>query len=102
MGSKASMTRPLDGLGRICLPREFRKTMGLGEGSVLECSSPAEDTIVLKVYRPGCIFCGDQNSDGYEFRDRFICADCWEELHQEPIEQGHPTQPTEPSQQPGE
>lgn len=45
------IVRPLDRLGRIVLPMEFRKTMGLKEGTQMEIIG-ARDGLLLRPYRP--------------------------------------------------
>ena len=45
------IVRPLDRLGRIVLPMEFRKTMGLKEGTQMEIIG-TRDGLLLRPYRP--------------------------------------------------
>lgn len=45
------IVRPLDRLGRIVLPMEFRKTMGLKEGTQMEIIG-TRDGLLLHPYRP--------------------------------------------------
>lgn len=51
------MTRKLDELGRIVLPKELRTNLGLAEADPLEIRVDG-DTILLRKFRVGCVFCG--------------------------------------------
>jgi transcriptional pleiotropic regulator of transition state genes len=66
--------RKVDDLGRIVLPIELRRTLGIGERDPLEIFVQ-EDLIVLRKSSLVCIFCGsDDNVEN--FRDRGICQEC--------------------------
>ncbi|MBE6794181.1 MAG: AbrB/MazE/SpoVT family DNA-binding domain-containing protein [Ruminococcaceae bacterium] len=68
----------VDGLGRILIPVNVRRMLGLSEGSQLEVLAD-EDSLVLKKYIPQCIFC--TNSENLiDYKDNYICSSCLEEL----------------------
>lgn len=75
------IVRPVDELGRICLPKEMRRYMGLVAGSPLAITAPDSDTMVLKRYAPNCIFCGSDR-EIREFKGKNVCGACWTKLHQ--------------------
>ena len=52
------VVRKIDELGRIVLPVELRRTLNIGVKDSMEIFVDG-DCIVLKQYRPCCIFCGD-------------------------------------------
>lgn len=54
MGATAiGITRRIDDLGRVVIPKEVRETMGLREGDPLEISVDLElDTVCFKAVRP--------------------------------------------------
>jgi len=68
------ITRQIDSLGRVVLPKELRDTMDLPEGTPIEFYTEGE-TIILKKYQPGCVFCGDINSVE-QFKGQNICPAC--------------------------
>ena len=72
------VVRPIDGLGRIVLPAELRKIMGLDAKDFLEIFLD-EDKIVLKKYQKSCIFCKNED-DLLEFKDRCVCKSCLKEI----------------------
>ena len=72
------ITRRLDDLGRIVIPRELRRSMGLGENAPMEIYTDA-DKIILAPYRPGCLFCG-QAEDVREIHGIKICRKCAESM----------------------
>ena len=70
--------RPIDELGRIVLPVETRKLMDLSPKDGVEVFVE-DDKIILKKYRPSCIFCGE--ADGVtDFKGKKICRACLEEM----------------------
>lgn len=54
------IVRRLDELGRITLPIELRRTLGVGERDPLEIYVE-EDRIILKKYEPSDIFSGERD-----------------------------------------
>lgn len=54
------MVRKLDNLGRIVLPIEMRKTLGVRPGDPMEIYA-AEGGIMVKPYRRGCVCCGEMD-----------------------------------------
>ena len=72
------IVRKVDELGRIVLPIELRRTLDIAEKDALEIYVDGS-TIVLKKYRPSCIFC-DSSSDLMVYTDKNICPKCLKEL----------------------
>lgn len=72
------MHRRVDDLGRIVLPAELRRSLGLKEGSTLDISVD-EDRIVLMPRRESCVFCGSR-SDLKDFKEKTMCSACWSEI----------------------
>lgn len=72
------IVRPVDSLGRIVLPIELRRIMGI------ECKDPIEifvdgSYIMLKKYQPSCIFC-DSMDDIQTYNGKSVCKHCLAEL----------------------
>ena len=72
------IVRKVDELGRIVLPIELRRTLDIAEKDALEIYVDGS-TIVLKKYRPSCIFC-DSRRDLMVYKDKNICTKCLKEL----------------------
>lgn len=72
------IVRRLDDLGRIVLPIEIRKGLGIDAKDSLEIFT-RDDTIILRKYEPHCHFC-DNVSDIITFRGKKICKECIKEL----------------------
>ena len=70
----AGIVRNIDELGRIVIPIEIRKRLGLGEKDPLEISVQ-DETILLARPRFRCVFCGSEASLR-EHRGRSVCARC--------------------------
>jgi len=72
------IVRKIDDLGRIVLPIELRRTLGISDRDSLEIYVD-DNNIVLKKYEPACIFCG--STEGIvSYKDKTICAGCIEAL----------------------
>ncbi|MBR3991918.1 MAG: AbrB/MazE/SpoVT family DNA-binding domain-containing protein [Clostridia bacterium] len=70
--------RRVDELGRIVLPVETRKLMGLETRDGVEIFVE-DDRIILKKYQPSCVFCGE--ADGVvDFKGKKVCKTCIEKL----------------------
>ncbi|OAB41001.1 AbrB family transcriptional regulator [Paenibacillus macquariensis subsp. defensor] len=71
------IVRKVDDLGRVVLPIELRRTMGIGDRDALEIYVD-RDRIILKKYEPACIFC-ENAEDTVNFKGRIVCKSCLEE-----------------------
>ena len=75
---KTGITRAIDEVGRIVLPKELRATMDLNTKDELDISVEG-DKIILKKIQPSCIFCG--NSENLViFEENKICQNCVEKI----------------------
>jgi transcriptional pleiotropic regulator of transition state genes len=72
------IVRRIDDLGRVVLPMELRRTLGIKERDALEVYVEGP-TIVLKKYEPACIFCGDARNVVH-YRGHNICRKCLNEM----------------------
>lgn len=66
--------RHIDELGRIVLPIETRKRLGLGTKDPIEIFVE-KDRIIMKKFSESCIFCGTCE-DLVEYKDKKICKSC--------------------------
>ncbi|NLJ40076.1 MAG: AbrB/MazE/SpoVT family DNA-binding domain-containing protein [Clostridiales bacterium] len=72
------IVRKVDELGRIVIPIELRRTLGIAEKDALEIYVDG-DHIMLKKYEPACIFC-DNASDISIYKGKNICKNCLTDL----------------------
>ena len=72
------ITRKIDELGRIVLPIELRRKLGIAEKDSLEIYVEGE-SVILKKYEPACIFCGSSKNIS-TYKDKNVCANCVQEL----------------------
>ncbi|AJH00238.1 AbrB family transcriptional regulator [Clostridium beijerinckii] len=76
---KASgIVRKLDPLGRIVIPKEIRKVLGINDGDSMEIIK-VDNEVVVRKYSKGCIFCGSDKGV-FNFKDILICNECREAL----------------------
>ena len=72
------IVRKVDELGRIVLPSELRKSLGIEIKDSLEIYVSG-DSIILKKYLPACIFFGEAN-EVTVFKGKNICSKCLKQL----------------------
>jgi len=68
------VVRKVDELGRVVIPIELRRTLGIAEKDALEIYVDQEK-IILKKYEPACIFCGNADNITH-FRGKNVCEEC--------------------------
>ena len=68
------IVRKVDELGRIVLPIELRRTLGIEEKDRIEIFVDGE-SIILRKYQPACNFC-DNAKDIINYKGKNICPDC--------------------------
>ncbi|MFW5976758.1 MAG: AbrB/MazE/SpoVT family DNA-binding domain-containing protein [Bacillota bacterium] len=73
------ITRKVDQLGRVVLPKELRKTMGINKKDSMEIFVD-EDKIIFKKYDPGCTFC-DNVENTIQFKGKTLCEECIAEFN---------------------
>lgn len=73
------IVRNIDELGRVVVPKELRKKLGIANTDPVEIYVE-EDKIILKKYIPVCHFCGS-TVGLQEFKEKNICLSCIAELN---------------------
>ncbi len=71
---ETGVVRSVDALGRIVIPMEFRRTLGIGVRDPLSISVDGE-RIVISRHHDACVMCGSMD-DILRLRDRAICPEC--------------------------
>ena len=66
--------RKVDELGRIVIPIEMRRTLGIDNRDPIEMFIDGKD-IILRKYAPGCVFCGNPK-DNIEYAGKLVCRKC--------------------------
>jgi len=77
------IVRKVDELGRIVIPIELRRTLGIEEKDALEIYVDNEK-IILKKYEPACVFCGSAD-DVSHFRSKNVCRQCAIDMSQQAV-----------------
>ncbi|MFC3802673.1 AbrB/MazE/SpoVT family DNA-binding domain-containing protein [Cohnella sp. GCM10012308] len=78
MLKSTGIVRKTDELGRVVIPMELRRTLGINEKDPLEIFTDGE-RIVLQKYAPGCIITGSQD-DLIQFQGKLFSRDAIREL----------------------
>ncbi|MBR1811696.1 MAG: AbrB family transcriptional regulator [Clostridia bacterium] len=71
----AGVVRKVDNLGRFVLPPDLCAALGIVRGKDSFEVFLENDSIVLKKYNPGCVFCGSIENLS-SFKNVRICDDC--------------------------
>jgi transcriptional pleiotropic regulator of transition state genes len=69
-----AMTRRIDPLGRIVIPAEFRRLLGIEAGDRLDMTIDG-DRLVIGKTEPECAFCGAREHL-LEVHHKHVCQDC--------------------------
>ena len=72
------ITRPVDELGRIVIPKEIRNSLKIKTKDLLEIHIEG-DMIVLKKNEEKCILCGS-GEELLPYNDKLVCRACCESL----------------------
>ena len=75
------IVRKVDELGRVVIPIELRRNLGIAEKDALEIYVDGEH-IILKKYEPACIFCDDAR-DITVYKGKNICQECMDDIKQD-------------------
>ena len=72
------IVRRIDELGRIVIPIEIRRNLGLAERDSVELFTEG-DRIILQKYQDTCLFC-DSSDKIISFQGKIICSKCVNDL----------------------
>lgn len=78
MLKSTGIVRKVDELGRVVIPIELRRTLGIGEKDALEIYVDGE-RIVLKKYEPACIFTGEVDGT-VRYKNKVVSRKCIQEM----------------------
>lgn len=73
------IVRRIDDLGRIVIPMELRRTLGISVKDPLAIYVDG-DRIVLQKHRDACAVCGETETPMIEVRGRQVCETCTKEI----------------------
>jgi transcriptional pleiotropic regulator of transition state genes len=71
--------RRVDDLGRIVIPMELRRTLGIKVKDPMAIFVEG-DRIILERHRDACALCGETDAEMMDYHDRPICAACVEQI----------------------
>ncbi len=76
-------TRRIDQLGRVVVPAELRRMLGMQEGDVISFSARGGE-LVLRRVEPSCAICGSDTGDLVDLHDKHLCKSCVQEIRLQP------------------
>ncbi|MGM1047631.1 MAG: AbrB/MazE/SpoVT family DNA-binding domain-containing protein [Bacillota bacterium] len=70
------IVRHLDELGRVVIPKELRRTLGIANGDPVEIYTEG-DKIIINKFVPGCCLCGKASEELVPlYPEKRICKPC--------------------------
>lgn len=73
------ISRRIDTLGRLVIPKEIRTQLGWREGeeiTLTACLMDHEEVVIARKTRPYCVICGSLNRVQQVSETRFLCKSC--------------------------
>ncbi|MBY9078273.1 AbrB/MazE/SpoVT family DNA-binding domain-containing protein [Paenibacillus sp. HN-1] len=67
--------------GRVVIPMELRRTLGIGEKDGLEIFVDGQ-RIILQKYAPGCMFCEETGPGMAHLFGKLVCPECIAKIKQ--------------------
>lgn len=72
------IVRKVDELGRIVVPIELRRSLGIGDRDAVEIYME-NNSIIIRKHQPSCVFCGSTDNT-VNYREKVICKSCIENM----------------------
>lgn len=76
---RTGITRGIDDLGRVVIPKELRRGLNVNPGDSFEIFLDDSGNVILTPVRSHCVFCGS-NSDLKVKNEIPVCENCVGEL----------------------
>ena len=77
--------RRIDELGRIVIPKEIRKKLGINIKDHMEIYADF-NSITFRKVEDKCVFCGE-SKNLISFKEKLICKKCFDSLYKEQVEE---------------
>ena len=74
------MVRRVDELGRVTIPKEIRKQLGIKDNVDSFEIFTEGNMLILRKYAPSCAFCNTMDGEIISFKGVNICKSCKDEL----------------------
>lgn len=81
MKLSTGIVRRVDELGRIVIPKEMRKSLGIDQKDPIEIAIDGS-SIILKKYENRCVFCGTIKPS-IQYNGKLVCSKCLKELNKQ-------------------
>ncbi len=76
------VTRPVDKMGRVVIPKEIRALLNIKNNVDKFEISVEGDRVILEKYHPTCVFC-DSFNNTVHYMGYTVCTKCIEKLYSE-------------------
>ena len=80
MARKAGYVRDIDPLGRLVIPKQYRKEMDIPEEGGTVVVTCTNGVVTVAKAEKSCIFCGE-TLELTEFKNRSVCLTCLAEIN---------------------
>jgi AbrB family transcriptional regulator, transcriptional pleiotropic regulator of transition state genes len=72
-------TRRIDQLGRVVVPAELRRTLGMQEGDIISFTARGDELVLSRV-APTCAICANSADDLFDVHDKHLCRSCVDQI----------------------
>lgn len=79
MLKSVGIVRKIDELGRVVIPIELRRTLGINDKDAVEIFVD-DEKIILKKYEPACIFSGEME-ETVRYKNKMVSKKCIKEMY---------------------
>ena len=76
----SGIRRELDNLGRVVIPKEWRRELNIDPKDSVEIIKNGNE-IIIKKYVQGCYCCGEYKDNIIEYKGINICKSCLEKVN---------------------
>ncbi len=76
--SETGIVRRVDDLGRVVIPMELRRTLGINVKDPMSITAEGE-RIILQKHHEACVICGSRD-DVVEVKGRPVCGACIKDI----------------------
>ena len=74
------ISRPIDELGRIVIPKEIRNALDMRPKDEIEIYIE-DGNMIMRKASPSCAICG-KDGELLPFSEKYVCSDCLKKLHE--------------------
>lgn len=72
---ETAFVRATDNLGRLVIPKEMRKKLGILPGEPVSMTF-RDGKVIVEKYKEACFLCGKDSKEFYKVHGKNVCPEC--------------------------